>query len=1134
MEKTRPLRRRAVLKFLIIMKLSTFFIFVLSLQAFSSGYGQNNINLSIKNVGIKKAITAIQKASDYRFVYNDDILPKNKRVSISVKEASIQEVLNELFVETSLTYRIMNQKLIVISTTQTAMPFAVSGTVKLKDQAGALTTSAGVVVREVGTSNATATDDQGRFTLNVADGNVQLEITHVGYKSTTVGVGNQPTIDITLETEVQQLTDVVVTALGINRQKKSLTYSAQSLKGTDLSESRNVNVTNAMSGKVAGLTINKTNSGPGGSNRIIFRGNRSIAGTNQPLIIVDGVRIDNDAKAFADVALFGGRDNGDGISNINPDDIDNMSVLTGVSAAALYGSDAANGAIIITTKKGRIGKGLGVQISSSVTTEKAMILPKMQNSYGQGNAGVFVPKSEDSWGPALDGTAVTDWTGKSQPLSPQKDNTRDFFRTGSELVNSVALSSGTEKSQTYFSYTNTLSKGIIPNNEFRRNNFNLRESINLTSKLTVDLKANYIIEDVYNRPISGVANRAVSTIFAMPRSLRLDDIKNFETVHPDAAATQNYWAEQTPSFQNPYWSAYRNLYQKRRNRILGLAAIKYQFNEHLSLQLRSSIDYYNDNSEEKDYNDSYWLSDYVGRGNYVINKESNRQFNNDVLLNYKTDLTKDLDLNVNAGASIEKFNFERSTLNNQGLNVPNLFATANALALSDRQDFYFPYAPISRTERQSVYASAQLGFRNYLFLDLTGRNDWSSTLPVHNASYFFPSAGLSGVISDMVTLPEFLSYLKLRTSYAFVGNGTGFNNIKPSFVLAPGGNGGFLNIDRTLKNPNLKPEQTTSFEGGLDFALFRNLIGAEITYYKTNTKNQILTIPVPDPSGYAQRTINAGNIRNSGVELVLYAKPINTNNFKWNLNLTFGANRNKVIVLDSLSKNTLLSSPQAIGSIQVVEGGKYGELFTASMERNASGQIIVGPEGLPLINTNQEYDVGNYNPDWTGGITNTFSYKSFSLSFLIDVRTGGTILSGTQLLLASKGVSERTAANRETGFIIPNSVTESGGKNEVAVNSEKYWTHITQNSVGELFAYTASNSRLREASLSYAIPASRLGNSFFKGASISLIGRNLFFITNKADSFDPESSLGTGNNQGVEYAAIPTTRSLGLYLKVNF
>ena len=398
------------------------------------------------------------------------------------------------------------------------------------------------------------------------------------------------------------------------------------------------------------------------------------------------------------------------------------------------------------------------------------------------------------------------------------------------------------------------------------------------------MKANYIVEDVQNRPFTGGGNHALVTLYSMPRSLRLSDIANYETLNSDGTLTQNYWAPPSPNNQNPYWSVYRNLYEKKRNRFIGLISLKYQITPELSIQGRSSIDYYADNAEEKDYNGTYWLTDYPGQGNYIVDKETNQLFNNDVLLSYNKNLNDNFQLNINAGASIEQFRYERTIVNTQGLNAPNIFSLSNGVSLSPNISNYYPEAPLQKTEKQSVYASAELAFKNYLFLDLTGRNDWNSTLPVNNDSYFFPSAGLSAILSDMLKLPEFISLLKARASYAYVGNGTGYNQLKPSHVLVPGGNGGFLNLDRTLHNAELKPEQTRSFETGLEFGLFKDRFHAEATYYKTNTRNQILTIGVPNPSGYAFRIINAGNIQNSGVELLMNATPVQTKNFKWNIN----------------------------------------------------------------------------------------------------------------------------------------------------------------------------------------------------------------------------------------------------------
>jgi TonB-linked SusC/RagA family outer membrane protein len=1122
--------RESLHKYLLLMKLTALLLLIACMQVSARGYSQDKMSVSLKDVKLKYAITYIQHNSKYRFIYSDDLFPETAKVSVEARDATIQQVLDIMFRSTSLIYRVMNDNLIVIASQADNMPaFTVKGKVTLHHSTGISAAGPGISVVEKGTTNGTTTNDQGEFSLEVKDANAVLVISSVGYDRQEVAVGGRQEVSILLEPTSAAMADVVVTALGITRQKKSVTYATQSIKGSDLADTREVNVTDAMDGKVANMLLSKTNAGPGSSTRIIFRGNRSINGSNQPLIIVDGVRIDNTPQAFNDVTanVSNARDNGDGISNINPDDIESMTVLTGASAAALYGSDASNGAIIITTKKGRSGKGVGISVSSSAMFENPMVLPHFQNTYGEGSGGIFDPKSEYSWGPKMTGQSVTDWTGKSQPLSPQADNFKDFFRTGSEFINSVALSGGGDKSQTYFSYTNTYSNGIMPNNGYKRNNLNLRQTYRLTDKLSVDIKANYINEDIVNRPMAGAGNHAMATLYSMPRSLRLKDIKNYEyTDLSDFTLHQNYWGSQQPAFQNPYWSVNRNLYERDRDRLIGLVALKYQITPELSVQGRTSLDTYQDYATETDYSNTYWIT-YAGGGNYEINKSSFRQFNNDLLINYNKRLNDKFSLTVNAGASLEQFNMENTNSNDQGLIVANSFSLGNGLATVTTNG-------LSRTQKQSVYAAANVGYKDYLFLDVTGRNDWNSTLPVDHASYFFPSVGLSAVFNEMFSLPTAISLLKLRGSYAEVGNGTGFNQLQESPYIGPGGNGGFLYVDRVLKDADLKPEQTKSYEVGLDLGLFKNRFTAEVTGYKTNTINQILSIGVPSPSGYAFRIINAGNIRNEGLELLLTGKPIDGAQFKWTIGFNFGLNRNKILYLDSIEKMPPLSSPETLGEIVAEEGKAYGGIYTTSFMRTATGQVIVDSTGLPEVQGDQtKHYAGNYNPDWTAGITNTFQYKNWGLSFLIDMRKGGIVISGTQALMASQGVTKNTLTGRENGFVVPNSVTEGGGKNTVAISAQDYWQWVgSQNLVGEAFVNSATNIRLRQASLSYTLPLS--GRSAVKGATFSLIGRNLFFLKNDAVGFDPESALGTGNNQGLEYTPVPSTRSYGLYVKLNF
>lgn len=1120
--------QKDLLRLLLIMKITCLLMILGLVQAHSETYSQSYITLDLKDAEIKEVLNEIQRSSEWRFLYNDDLLSSEKRFTITAKDRPLADVLNKLLKPAGLSHKQLNDNLIVIlpESGKLLQDSVVNGNIRLVDADGQVRTAAGVSVKLVGTAIGTSTDGSGNFTLRTVDPNGVLEISYLGYGTIREPLKGRSIITVDLSSASVQLDDVVVTALGISRERRSLTYATQTISGETLADSRETNITSALNGRVAGLTINKTNSGPGSSNRIVFRGNRSITGNNQPLIIVDGVRIDNTPKAFADVALFGARDNGDGISNVNPDDIESLNVLTGPSAAALYGSNASNGAIIITTKTGKKDQGAAIGLSSSYLWENPMIYPEFQNRYGQGEGGIYSRQSDQSWGAPMDGQSLPGWNGESLPYAPQPNNFRDFFQTGGEAINTLTFSAGNEQLQTYLSYSNTLGNGIIDGNNFRRNNVNLRQSAKFGKRWTVDAKINYIHEDVVNRQATGEANRAVSTLYRIPRNINLADASVFELLNAEGDLVQNYWRPGSPSMQNPYWSIYRNLYDRLRNRVIGLASVKYEISPKLSLQYRSSLDFYADNMEERNYNDSYWLNT-PGKGNFVVANENTKLFINDLLLNYNTRFATHYSLSLNAGAMLEKYNFSGSRTSTQGLSIANLFNLGNALAPA-------PTSSLARTETQSLFAAANLGYKQFAYLDISVRNDWNSTLPANNRSYFFPSFGANIIWNEALDLPAFISFLKTRASYAFVGNGTGFNMLRPSFTIVQGGATGLLSIDRTLRNANLKPEQTRSIEAGLDLGLYQDRFTLSATYYKSNTINQILTIGLPNPSGYAFRVINAGNIQNQGVELQLQASLVKQERFSWKLNMQLGANQNRILALDSLQKRPPLSSPDRIGVIVAEEGRGYGELYSRGFRRNANGQVVVSDNGLPLL-TDMSYHAGNYNPLWTAGISHQFTLGPLSASFLVDVRKGGTVLSHTQALMAGAGVAARTLAHRGETFVVPNSVREDGTANTVGVTPESYWTHIGgSDPVGEAFAYDGTNARLRELSLGYTLPASLLSGTFVRRATLSLVGRNLFFIYNAADGFDPETALGTGNNQGIEYTPMPSTRSVGLHLKVDF
>jgi TonB-linked SusC/RagA family outer membrane protein len=1102
------------------MKLTLLFLLVglLNLMA-SESYSQfAKLTISLKNVTVEQVLADIEENSEFNFVYNRDVIDLERKVDVNYRDAKVNDILEDLFKDTNVKYRFIERTIVLSTVSQlipNAQPISISG--QVTDSSGSPLPGVTVVLK--GTTKGTLTDADGNYLLENVPSDGTLVFSFVGMKNQEIPVSGN-TIKIVMEEESIGIKEVVVTALGISRDKKVLTYAARQIGADNLNNTREINVSSALQGRVAGININSTNSGPGGSSRLVLRGDKSLLGNNQPLIVLDGVPIDNTSDANAETT-YGARDNGDGLSNINSDDIESLTVLPGPAAAALYGSAASNGVLIINTKKGT-GTKRGVEIFSSLILSNPRIYPKFQNTYGQGIGGAFLRNSEYSWGPKMTGQTVTDWTGKSQSLIPQPNNVRDFFRTGTELMNTLAITSG----HTYFSYTNTTSKGIIPNNEYKRNNFNIRENLDLAKGLTLDTKLTYMLENDINRQSTGQRNYAVSSLYQMPRSIRLSDVKNYESIINNERI-QNFWNPGSFTLQNPYWSVYRNLYERTRRRFLGMVSLKYQITPALSAQIRGSADYYNDTSEEKDYNNSYWV-ETPGQGNYIVAKESNRFLTGDALITFIKDISPGFNLNLNAGASIERTDFETTTIDNNGLVTPNVFSLNNAVGLSTMQN-------MSRTEKHSLYGAVQVGFKNFVFLNATGRNDWNSTLPTDNLSYFYPSVGANIIVSEVLNLPEAISFLKLRGTYAMVANGTNFDSYRsPRYEYRAGGNSIFMYSDGTQYLEDLKPETTRSWEGGFELNMWKNRLGMDVSVYKSNTDNQILTIPMSSTSGYLRRVINAGEIENKGIEITINSKPLSLREFSWDLDITFSKNVNKIRELSPENQKLVLVWDR-MANITAFVGGKFSDLWVPDFRRNENGQIIVDNSGVPLIGE-KEYYAGNPNPDWRAGIMNTFRYKKFFLSALIDIRQGGVILSHTEAMLSYAGSSKNTLENRETGFVVPNSVFEDGTQNNLPISAETYWKTVGGSyPVGSQFIYDASNIRLRELSLSYTLPGYITEQGFIKKATISFIGRNLFFISNKAEVVDPEAaSLGTGNAQGIEYGSNPGLRSYGFQLHLNF
>ena len=967
----------------------------------------------------------------------------------------------------------------------------------------------GATVVVVETGDGTTTDFDGNYTIGAEEGQT-LAFSYVGYTTQEIAVGSASSYDITMQTG-NALDEVVVTSLGIQRQKRQLTYATQNVETEGIDESRaNGNLVNSLQGKVAGISITTTSQGVNSQSRVILRGNRSISGSSQPLYIVDGVPLGGDIQDFS------------------PDDIASISVLKGANAAALYGARANNGAIIITTKSGKKNT-FDVNINSTMQFDTADIMLEFQNGYGQGNSGVYSGFTTDSWGPSLGGT-VPHWSpnpdlaGTNIPYVAQPDNVQDFFDTGVTIANNISVVSGGETMRTYFSYTNDLRTGIVPNNELERHSINLKiDNDLLDDRLHISSKVTYIKSitdnllpgwESYDNPLRGV--------YRLPRNVRTQDAADFEYTDASGNNKQNYWKPLDNGNGNPYWVVNRNNNNLVGDRIAGYASATYDFSDEFTLLVRSAIDNSTSNRESQWWNDSYIIAQ---NGNYRINNGTNMEWNNDFLLSYNSSFG-DIDLSASVGGNNRVVKAESSSINTGGLNAPNIFAISNAQQLSANQSIF-------EKEINSFYALANVGFKNYAFLDLTYRSDVSSTLPTLSNQYDYFSAGLSAIISDMVELPSAIDYFKLRASYAEVGNDTDPYQLSRAANLLTGG---FIALATSAPADNLRPEQTTSLELGFDTTLF-NRVNIDFTYYKSNSVDQLFRQNVPQGSGIATKFINGADIENSGIEAAINVGILTKGDFLWDVNFNYAANRSKVLRLAE-GLDQLNYGNDFMRSFRLDVGLPWGSMYSRGFERDAQGRVLMNANGTPVVTPGQTVNVGNFNPDWIGGLTNTFSYKNLSLRLQIDFRQGGDVISFTRSVLSSDGVLDVTGIGRTGGVIFGTDVytDETPATTPVSVDPETFWTSIggRNSPVGEAFTYDASNIRIRELTLGYSLSKTALASSPFKNAKLSLVGRNLGFLLNDA-GVDPEAIHGVGaTNDGYEAFSLPNTRSIGLNLKLGF
>ena len=978
----------------------------------------------------------------------------------------------------------------------------------------------GATIREKGGANGTVTDVEGNFFLSVPDSAV-LQISFVGYESQEVSVKGRSMLEICLKENILLLDHVIVTALGLEKKESSLAYAMQKVRGEELNRVKEVNMITALAGKAAGVQVSKNSSGMGGSAKVSIRGVRSVAGDNQPLYVIDGVPMLNSTSeqaysAIGGTANAGNRDGGDGISNLNPEDVESISILKGAPAAALYGSQAANGVILITTKKGNTVGRRDIHFSTRLTFEKAFSLPEMQNSYG-------VNDVTDSWGEKENLTVY--------------DNLGDFFRTGLTSITSVSVNSGNDKLQTYFSYANTTGRGILNENKLSKHNINLRETAVLfNSRLKLDGNVNVMKQTVKNKPVSGgfYMNPLVG-LYRFPRGEDLAYYKdNYERYDEDRKLNTQNWHTFTEDFeQNPYWIQNRIQSKDARIRLLLSLSANLKVTDWLTLQARGNLDYSADKLRQKFYAST--ATALCGmNGRYIEMDYQETQMYGDVMAMVKKQLN-DFTLDVAIGGSINDriTNSTRIDSKNASLKYANVFNLANIVmsssaSIDQKIDAHY--------QLQSVFATAQIGYKEGVFLDLTARNDWSSTLAYtkyEKKGFFYPSAGVSFLPDKWVKMPEWVSFSKLRGAYSIVGNGVPpFITYPVSYVTA----GGEILASDAAPFAEMKPEMTHSVELGIEWKFLQHRLGLNLTYYHTDTYEQFFKLPALAGDKYAYRYVNAGDIRNQGWEITLDATPVLTPDFTWKTSLNFSANKNKIVELHEELKE-FVYGPTSFSSsyaMKLVKGGSIGDIYGKAFIRDEEGHIVYGTDGdykgLPLVEGDgNTVKVGNANPVFMLGWNHSFSYKGFSLYFLLDWRYGGEVLSQTQAEMDLYGVSKATAQARDKGYVSLEGRQISDVKG--------FYKNVVGGRAGvtEYYMYDATNLRLREVSLSYSFPRKWVQKTnCLKDLQLSFVARNLCFLYKKAP-FDPDLVLSTGNdNQGIEVFGMPTTRSLGFTLTCEF
>ena len=1093
------------------------FLFMVVIQATAFAQGGMKITIQKENITVIEALKEVEKQSKLSVGYNDSQLIDKPAINLNLKNIDLEKALSIILKGTGFTYGIKRNYINII-------PQPKTGTVVVKQVTGRVVDEKnepliGVNIRVEGTDDGTVTDLEGKYVIKASIGSI-LSFTYIGYISSYVKIADKNVYNIQMSANVEALNEVVVTALGIKREQKALSYNVQQVKSDQLTNVKDANFINSLNGKVAGVNINSSSSGVGGASKVVMRGTKSIEQSSNALYVIDGIPMFN----------FGGggsMENGsqgvtESIADINPDDIESISVLTGAAAAALYGSNAANGAIVINTKRGKVGK-LQVSVSSNTEFAKPFVLPHFQTRYGTGSSGKAGNSTTLSWGTLLN------------DASRRNYEPRDFFDTGITYTNSITLSTGTDKNQTFFSAAAVNSEGIVPNNRYNRFNFTFRNTTNfLNDRMKLDVGASYIIQNDRNMTNQGAYSNPIVPVYLFPRGDDFNLIKVFERWDPARKIKTMFWpqGEGDLRMQNPYWIAYRNLRTNDKKRYMLSVSLSYDITDWLNISGRVRVDNSSTKYEQKLYASSNTtLTEGSAQGFYAISKPDETQVYADALANINKRLG-DYSIVVNIGASIVDNKYDelsyRGPIRANGIpNVFNVFDLDNTQKKA-RQDEW-------EEQTQSIFASAEVGWKSMLYLTLTGRNDWASQLANSSSTcFFYPSIGLSAVVSEMVKLPSFVDYLKVRSSFSSVGMPYPRNLTSPTFE--------YDETTQTWKPKthypigDLKPERTDSWELGLDMRLFKDF-NLSLSWYLANTFNQTFDPKISVSSGYTTIYLQTGYVRNQGVELSFGYGHTWKKDFRWQSNFTLSHNKNKIIELvkdyihpetgEPINKDRLDVGGLGKARFILKTGGSLGDLYTQSdLKRDDNGMVEISPAGtLVTVNNRPDIKLGSVFPKCNLAWNNQFSWKGFNISALVTARIGGIVYSATAAAMDQYGVSESSAVARDNGGVLVN------GRNRV--DAQTWFTAIgSQSGLPQYYTYSATNIRLQEAAIGYTLPRKWLHDVC--DIQLSVVGRNLCMIYNKAP-FDPEAVATTGNYyQGIDFFMLPSTRNVGLNVKINF